>query len=906
MNMFAYHENAAGGEEPASSVANTPLEPTGLGDVAVFIGHIQGREAERFIELNQEHIWNSPRRGAPQESDDETDDEESEPWRGQMHAAIPLDGPILCHSFPKPSKRPNGWRHGAETRRSREKGERPCDMVYPLNAKSGISSSMFRIDFAPNPEKKPTPRITPEMRHPQAPIRIERGTNTLRRGLGHSEILDQPAKIYLNDNDPGCLSFWVWSPVRNAAEQKVFIEHIKALYNRGNCLDETHFPGVTSAGGSTMAPSRAGYETRTGLTGTVYQIDGELISHGSFRDVYPVKIIGQPVCNLVMPKQTATQKRLAEMLKKEAGKYQLKPPQLRLVAKVVRLKGDDSQSTQDYREMLEKEAEFVQSHPHFHINTIYDIAYKPGADDRPWLIEQRQDYCLDDEWLPLTIDKPDMAKQIICGLKHIHDHDSIHRDMKPANIMLELVEFHADGLDLGRWVVKFTDHGMVASTDYMVEGRCGSPWHCAPEVLDSKRYSKPADIFSTGVVLLCMFAEYDPNRQRSNWSPSSSSDVRQWMIEEVDLIIEKKCPREYRVLLKGMLEKRPKARWNVDKCLDFLLRGDQSQTRDSSFSIAPTLPWTTEPFTEEQKQESLMRKEEALRRDGVVESDDGLSESDRTVTPGAPSLLADDRLMEDDVPATPKLTRPMRLPVTPCQGLAGEDALPSAACTPVFGDGASVRAVKRVTAQPASYDFSVTWDWHDPEGVSGSGIRWRSLPPPRVSTSEFSKPRPKPGLHLGIADVNWGFNPHPQTKAQLFSPPQQLTENMTNMIQNAEGEDSEAETEILGGNEDPEVLPDTRDDNDSEAETVRHAQDRGPEASHSSRRVARTNAPTNNDHENAAPDDYKPIFLQELARNRKRRALFSTQANKRNRNGLYISFCKEVGLGNGRRARVIR
>ena len=378
MSLFA-HQNDAGDVEPASCVED---RRPGLGDIAVLIGHIRGRFAKQFVELNREHIWNPPVRDQSQGTDDEIDYEEPEPWRGQMHAAVPLDGPILCHSFLKPPTRPEGWRHGAETNRSRKRGERPRDMLYPLNAESGISSSVFRTDFSRGLDDKPTPRITSEVRCGPS-IRIERGVDTIRRGLGHSETLGQPAKIYLQDRDPECLSFWMWSPTRNPAEQKVFAEHIDAFYDRRNRLDEQYFPNIASAGGSTMALTRAGYETRTGRSGTEYQMDGQRISHGTFRDVYPVKIIGQPRSSLGVAEQTAIQKRLAEMLEQEPEELRSNPPELELVAKVVRLEGNDSQSKQDFREMLENEAKFVQNHPHVSISVFsfpFSLLAGPRAD----------------------------------------------------------------------------------------------------------------------------------------------------------------------------------------------------------------------------------------------------------------------------------------------------------------------------------------------------------------------------------------------------------------------------------------------------------------------------------------------------------------------------------------------
>jgi hypothetical protein len=515
------------------------------------------------------------------------------------------------------------------------------------------------------------------------------------------------------------------------------------------------------------------------------------------------------------------------------------------------------------------------------------MAYKPGADDRPWIIEQRQEYCLDDNWLPFPIDKPDVAKQLICGLKHYHDHGHMHRDIKPANVMLQLVEYRAENLDLCRWVAKYTDHGMVASTDRLVKGVFGSHWHCAPEVLDSKRYNGMADIFSLGVLLLCMFAEYDPNRDRSRWYPSSSSEVQLWMREEVDQIIEEKCPPQYQVLLRGMLLRNPKARWHVDKCLDFMLRPDQSQIRDRSSSIAPSLPWTTLPFLEKQQEEDCGSKNEMLMRDVVVESDDA-----ETVTAAAPGPLPGDsrsnvdeldgRSLEGDVPATPKLSCAAQLPVTPCQGFEGEDALPSAACTPIADDRVTVLAVRQVADQLECYDFSAIWDW-------GFKIYRRSLPAPRAATSAFARPSQSGrGLQLGVVDWTCGFNLFPQTsrpiKVQQFLPSQQLTKNMTNAIQSAGGEEHPKEPgRSISEDYATQVKP-TNDDGDSEAETVRLDGDE-----ETVRDVGdREHAPTNIDRENEqreAPDNSEPMALPLPAhipppsQDRKRRVVGPTQSN---------------------------
>jgi hypothetical protein len=346
MRLFAYPKNEAGGAE-TPSYTTTSSHP-GLGDIAMFIGAIEGRWAKQFIELNHEHIWISQG----------VDDKEPDRWRGQMSAAIRLDSATLCHSFLKPPKERKGWRHGAETKSTRTRGERPRDMLYPLNSESHISSSAFCVDHAPGPNLRPAVRITPEVR--RSSIRIEIGDHSLALSIGdESEILEKPAKIYLNDNDPDCLSFWLWSPTRNSSEQKIFKKHIKAFFDRGNRLDEAEFPGIESAGGSTRVPSPPIYEqpkpcamtqTRIGRTGTVYEKCGDTISSGAVRNVFPVKITHQPSSNLVVPEQ----------------QYQPveSPPEIELVVKEIKSTKKDCRKKQEFREMMEKEFEFVMNNPH--------------------------------------------------------------------------------------------------------------------------------------------------------------------------------------------------------------------------------------------------------------------------------------------------------------------------------------------------------------------------------------------------------------------------------------------------------------------------------------------------------------------------------------------------------------
>ena len=321
----------------AFTASNTYARPS-LGHIALFIGGIEGEFAQRLVELNEEHVWTRPRPCAHDLADDWTDDEQLEPWRGEMRADINLDGAILCHSFLKPPRRSYGWHHGAMSQ-TMHTDEKPRDILYPLNTESSISSSAFRIDYSTDPCGKPVPRIIPLMR--KSCLRIHMGRLDLAQAFNEDVVLTEPAKIRL----PG-LSFWLWVPRLNEDDKMLFRANVKAFCHRTNCLDQEYFPGLGSASGdSTLAPTPiVTCSTRTGLTGTVYQEDGPEISRGAFRTVFSVTAISHSHSGRLRNGQ---------------------PSPCKLVAKKIHLERDSSQSDKKkFREMQENEWRMLINNPH--------------------------------------------------------------------------------------------------------------------------------------------------------------------------------------------------------------------------------------------------------------------------------------------------------------------------------------------------------------------------------------------------------------------------------------------------------------------------------------------------------------------------------------------------------------
>lgn len=156
-------------------------------------------------------------------------------------------------------------------------------------------------------------------------------------------------------------------------------------------------------------------------------------------------------------------------------------------------------------EMVKYEARFKQeikaagrlNHPN--IVTIYDVG---KTDDFAYMAMEFINGCELKDLLKagsaLPIDVAlDIVAQAAEGLAFAHSRDIIHRDVKPANIMLLETE---DGL-----VAKITDFGiarMPASAVKTMTGMVmGSPRYMSPEQVVGKNLSARSDIFSLGVVL---------------------------------------------------------------------------------------------------------------------------------------------------------------------------------------------------------------------------------------------------------------------------------------------------------------------------------------------------------------------------------------------------------------------
>lgn len=146
----------------------------------------------------------------------------------------------------------------------------------------------------------------------------------------------------------------------------------------------------------------------------------------------------------------------------------------------------------------------------------------------------------------------DVISQIAAALDYAHAHGVIHRDVKPANVILT-----------GDGKVKLTDFGIARldSSNLTQEGQLlGTPNYMAPEQVMGKEVDHRADLFSLGVVLYEMLTGHKP------FAGENLTQVSHRIVYETFTPPEKfvrDLPPALRTVLVKALEKNPDDRYST-------------------------------------------------------------------------------------------------------------------------------------------------------------------------------------------------------------------------------------------------------------------------------------------------------------------------------------------------------
>ncbi len=163
-----------------------------------------------------------------------------------------------------------------------------------------------------------------------------------------------------------------------------------------------------------------------------------------------------------------------------------------------------------------REAKAVSSLHHTNIVKLYDFGVMP--DGQPYIVTEFLDGITLTEVLRqrqfMTVKEAlPLFEQVCAGMAESHRNNVIHRDLKPDNIVCQLVDLDApkDSPDMiVRNSVRVVDFGVAkmwsetggSSASLTLEGKvCGSPAYMSPEQCKGSDIDYRSDIYSLGVVI---------------------------------------------------------------------------------------------------------------------------------------------------------------------------------------------------------------------------------------------------------------------------------------------------------------------------------------------------------------------------------------------------------------------
>jgi len=189
--------------------------------------------------------------------------------------------------------------------------------------------------------------------------------------------------------------------------------------------------------------------------------------------------------------------------------YKARDPKIdRFVAvKTISLSGQNPEGQREYRERFFHEAQAAGRLLHPGIVTIFDTGEDPESHIAFIVMEfiagQSLDRLLSEKIKKLPLDTAlRLSVELAEALDHAHGQGVVHRDMKPANILMT-PEGHSKIADFG--IAK------VNLAHLTIPGRAlGTPAYMSPEQLEGEPVDKRSDLFSLGAILYHMVTGYGP------------------------------------------------------------------------------------------------------------------------------------------------------------------------------------------------------------------------------------------------------------------------------------------------------------------------------------------------------------------------------------------------------------
>lgn len=150
--------------------------------------------------------------------------------------------------------------------------------------------------------------------------------------------------------------------------------------------------------------------------------------------------------------------------------------------------------------------------------------------------------------------------QLVSAVKHCHDNKVIHRDLKPDNIFIT-----------NNYQIKLGDFGVsrtLESSLQLASTHAGTPIYMSPEILLSKKYSYPTDVWSLGCILYELITFQQP------FPPASMFTLVNAIVTQDPPPIHLNYSSKLKTLVTLLLVKEPEFRISLDKILESSLFAD--------------------------------------------------------------------------------------------------------------------------------------------------------------------------------------------------------------------------------------------------------------------------------------------------------------------------------------------
>ena len=222
----------------------------------------------------------------------------------------------------------------------------------------------------------------------------------------------------------------------------------------------------------------------------------------------------------------------------------------RIVAiKTIAVAGAGGRSLEEYRERFFREAQAAGRLSHPGIVTIFDV----GEDQptlTPFIVMEFADGMPLDEFVAasgkLAFDQAlDIVQQIAEALNYAHAAGIVHRDIKPAHIIVSVE---------GR--MKIADFGIakIALTEATLPGQIlGTPAYMSPEQINGKAVDGRSDLFSLGVIAYWLLTGAKPFTgdtvtaicvQVATREPDRASHVNAALSDDCDFVLSRALSKD--------------------------------------------------------------------------------------------------------------------------------------------------------------------------------------------------------------------------------------------------------------------------------------------------------------------------------------------------------------------------